>query len=137
MNCKPNDLAVVVKPFGFHHAGPGTIECRPDGLGMVVRVLRLIPSDRPGPCWEIEKPIDLWLYWKGGGRVFGVDWDGARYHRGLTLTGLDDDILRPLPSEGDVREFDERIERPAWGNSNIVECGRFFHFRAPMKEKMP
>jgi hypothetical protein len=46
MNCKPNDLAVVVRSTANKHL-----------IGRVIRVIRLCPDDTDCPCWEFEPTL--------------------------------------------------------------------------------
>lgn len=76
MNCKPGDLAVIVKSFAGNE-------------GKIVRCLRLATESeikeadfRPMPIWVIDRPLR-------------TTWG---FHRALAA----DEFLRPIrPSEGD------------------------------------
>jgi hypothetical protein len=138
MNCKPNDLAVVIRPFAFADREGHPVVSNPSGLGMIVRVLDWY--DREGtPCWNIEKDILVMFLWKDTRRpVFSVV-NGRLGQAGFVVNGIDDANLRPLPGESDVAAFDMQADRPAWKSSGPSVIRRFGNVtvRFPVKEKMP
>ncbi len=79
MNCKPGDLAVVVRPLTYN----------PNALGMVVEVLQWIPSMlfKSGyePAYGIRAPRPL--------KQFGGDWHREGWVRQSSL--------RPIRDPGD------------------------------------
>lgn len=95
MNCKPGDLAVVVKSSGYGVAG----EISKLLVGRIVRVTKL---DKPVAAglhcsadlvWSFEEPVKL-------------EFDGKSY----TAHGIADDCLRPIRDPGD----DARDESLSW-----------------------
>ena len=85
MNCKPGDLAIVVKTRG-----------RPDAIGRIVRVVRPAQPGRLGPAWVIDPPLVLK---RGSGDEV---YDCAL--RPIRDPGDDakDEMLRPLPNTLEV-----------------------------------
>ena len=83
MNCKPGDLAVIVKVF------------RQDEerfIGKLVRVTTLKPG-MPEPYWYIEEPIEF------HGQVKKSVRDGALKPIRDPGDDAQDEMLRPLPQE--------------------------------------
>lgn len=85
MNCKPGDLAIVVRAEGWGLAGRVSQKL----LGAIVRVVRLAPPSERFQCtadlvWKFEEPIK-------------VELDGKTYW----ADGIDDSCLRPIRDPGD------------------------------------
>lgn len=92
MNCKPNDVAVVIRDITICDLfGPGHVRIVKSGT--IVRVLVVDAN----AVWTIEDPFV----------VRGVFACGIPFH--CTVTGIDDSELRPLKGDGvsddEVREL--------------------------------
>lgn len=73
MNCKPNDIAIIVGIGGFMPFAPA--------IGKLVRVAKLtVPSPKFGPMWLLEAPFSV---------------------AGLTCDAVADCVLRPIRDSGD------------------------------------
>lgn len=102
LNCKPGDLAILIRDICFEHNGEKRIGVR---SGMIVRCVRLTneisdhfskvtinPDDIGLPAWELEdKPI-ITVIFSCGCKVTAQ------------LVALNDKVLRPLPSLPDEEE---------------------------------
>lgn len=92
MNCKPGDLAIVVRSAGNDEARTLINQL----LGKIVRVIRLRPPVDP-TCtaivvWQLEDELT-------------VHFRGMRYQ----LTGINDECLRPIRDPGDDAQ-DETLQ---------------------------
>lgn len=98
MNCRPGDLAVIVRSEGWGLAGEIARLC----IGRIVQVRFLRPpfnSACPSALvWDIEKPLI-------------VSKDGHDFE----VTGVSDDALRPIRDPGDdaVDEMLLRVPSPS------------------------
>jgi len=94
MNCKPGDLAVIVRYEGWGSAG----EISKLLVGRIVRVASLGVPSTPSICsasivWKFEEPLK-------------IEYEGKKY----IADGIADFCLRPIRDDGD----DAVDESSAW-----------------------
>lgn len=102
MNCRPKDLAIVVRNLPYFAPI----------VGRVVRVEMLIESEWPkpitGPTWAIEKPLQVAALVRMTGQRGVVVSPGEQ---GFML-GLPDSILRPIRDQPGEDEMLRVAGRP-------------------------
>ena len=94
MNCKPNDLAMIVRiPASWYQIGsPQTMRVVEGLIGKVVRVLYIDNIDDDGePCWLVEEPVVLIPYI-------------------AAVASVQDCILQPLNPEGELEDINTNEE---------------------------
>lgn len=90
MNCRPGDIAVVVKPGWVEHRGQQFNVVNP---GTVVRVVRLENAD----VWQLEEPIPFKVANPNGSWMSGeVEAIGDSYLRPIRPGDVTDDEVREL-----------------------------------------